>query len=108
MESGMQDVQDEHSVRKAIPPKLSPQSLAEELPYIPNSKASGYEWTKQLPANRVYIYPNNQQMNVKGVTWVSVKKTSKGHSHRLYTQDGTSVYMPSGWLCITWPGKFEF
>jgi oxalate decarboxylase/phosphoglucose isomerase-like protein (cupin superfamily) len=46
---------------------------------------------------RVYIFPNNQKVVLKGVTELIVRESG---THRLKTSDGNIHIVPTGWIHI--------
>lgn len=79
-----------------------------KTPYVKDSPAQFYDW-KKIPeeaADRVYMYPDDTQLEVYGVQWIAV---SESGSHRLVCEDGTCFYVKAGWNAITWDGgQFSF
>lgn len=49
---------------------------------------------------RTYIFPT-KTVNIKGPTKIKVS----GNGHRIVTADGTSHYIPSGWVHLYWTPK---
>jgi len=57
---------------------------------------------------RTYTFPGGDRVNILRPLALHVS-TSGGH--RIYAEDGTSHYIQSGWLAITWkvkPGQPNF
>lgn len=63
---------------------------------------SGLEFTDiSSEESRVYTFPNGS-VTVLGPTHLHV---SKSGGHRIFSIDGLSRYIPSGWICLTWKAK---
>lgn len=79
-------------------------------PTIPNSPASELNWIKlEKPCARTYYYPDGGMFTVKeDVEYIAVKESSGGHSHRLVTTGGNSLYVSAGFVAISWPQEYQF
>jgi hypothetical protein len=84
----------------------TPEGFKPESPVFEPSLNRKPEFTPiNNEAFRTYVFANGGKVTITAPVSLSVRRKPEGDSHRIIDAEGTSHYIPAGWIHLFWRGK---